>query len=345
MKIGQIFRSFAILSLNLLFSYGAFAGEAVKILNYNLGLLSVPIVGDQVPIVSERAKVLIEELPARLQANDTDLAVFQELWNDNHARALTQQLSDQGYLTFRPSERVHLAYGNGIVIAAKKKFKFLHGPFFIPFQQQAGIQKLTKHGFTISLIQAEGGSPFIWVGAHTQNISTQNGFSTKPDEYYAHWKQMEQLGRTIDSWIQSYPYPVLLAGDFNVGPDYAQSLYWNVTQLEGFKNHSESALSPFQRPMTWDKDNPLVKFGLFPDEDSALIDHILSRDGAQKKWRSQSVRVTFFESHQIPASHSCYNKSFRQKTYSQPTNSYVSPLSDHYAIEGIFELTDALTQP
>lgn len=312
--------------------------ERIKVLSYNVGLFTAPIVGDQVPVVEERAKKLIEILPVDVIAKNVDVGFFLELWNDRHATDLGRALKSKDYTVFRPTDRVPGAYGSGLLLALKKNYRMVYGPLFVGYTQQAGIQKLTRHGMVFALLETPNGKRFVLAGTHTQAVSTKDGKSTNPGEYFAIEEQVKQLKKLLDIWTYKQTYPALLVGDFNVGPNFVDSIFEQVMNLPGMVNHSVNASAPWGNAYTWDKQNPLVKFGLFPNDNTALIDHIFTSDGIKEEWSEIKTEVVYYDSYQLPATESKSNKKFREKTLSPATNSYVTPLSDHYGLEGEFEL-------
>jgi len=90
---------------------------------------------------------------------------------------------------------------------------------------------------------------------------------------------MSQAVRSGRCWLPDPgmgTIPALLMGDFNVGPGYVDDAYRAIASDS--VRETGATLQPQAPLITWDPQNPLVKYGNYPNEPPAKIDHVfLSR--------------------------------------------------------------------
>ena len=109
--------------------------------------------------------------------------------------------------------------------------------------------------------------------------------------------------------------PVLFAGDLNVGPGLGEENFEVIAKDLKLKN-AFLELHPFEKQkkdallVSWDRLNPLVKNGKYPNDPSALIDHVLYRNAKNGSFTPKSCSIEERD-----------NASGLQ-----------APLSDHYAV-------------
>jgi hypothetical protein len=319
--------------LGILFAlvFGAIghAAEPVNVVTYNLGLLAVPIVGDQVPLVEARAEKAIQVIPDFLVAHHTDIAFFQELWNEKHANLMKHKLESLGYEVYRPADRFPGAFGNGLLLALRKPFRFASVARFTGYRRQSGIQNFTRHGIIAAHIVTAEQNDFWFFGTHTQAITTKNGIPTVSDEVQTLYDQIYQYQSVIDAYTVKDNLPALAMGDYNVGEGSGDKIYSRLATIPYLKS-LDSTLTQAQE-VTWDAKNPLVVHGLFKDERSALIDHIFTKDGSQKYWFADKVEVAFKEVQRLRNVGVCNAKKLKD-LYDVNTGTYKAPLSDHYGV-------------
>jgi len=105
------------------------------------------------------------------------------------------------------------------------------------------------------------------------------------------------------------------------------SVYNSFSGLEGLRESGE-ALDSVPSLVTWDPGNPLVKYGGYPNEPPAKIDHVFLLDGGGARWTPTAVRVVMNEAQPGLA------LTPRGSAEQIPT-----PLSDHYAFLAELDLS------
>jgi len=120
---------------------------------------------------------------------------------------------------------------------------------------------------------------------------------------------------------------VLLLGDFNVGPGYVDAAWKRIVGGDGLRDSVDVAQGD-PHMVTWDPQNPLVKYGGYPGEPAARIDHILVKDGGGGRWTVRSTRVLMKEP--VPG------LVFTPRGASAAVE---VPLSDHYAFAADLDLS------
>jgi len=208
-----------------------------------------------------------------------------------------------------------------MLIAIRQNLHLIKRKFF-PFRAAASTDYFAAKGVLVTHLVSSEGTRFLCVGTHMQSITTRNGVPQKTVEVRAHTDQIKQLNTILDQESEGRMIPVVLLGDFNVGPGYAEDNFSLISQscdlTEAYMNYR-----PVDFEHTWDVRNPLVKAGWNSLEPSALIDHCFVRPGKKLFWKMTAGKLAMKEGYSF---------------LSQEIGNYVSPLSDHYALLTDLEL-------
>ena len=174
-----------------------------------------------------------------------------------------------------------------------------------------------------------GGARFVLLATHTVALDTDQG--TPVDEKQVAAVKVQAL-RILSLLEQASPggaLPALVVGDFNVGPRYADASYRLVADAPGVVEAGAVA-APAEAFVTWDPANPLVRFGGYPNEPAAKIDHVFVRNGTAARWTVVKAAVVFT----APVD----GLSFAPSRGAEPVP---APLSDHYGFLADLELETA----
>lgn len=307
--------------------------EDLKILTYNVGLLSAHLYGDIVPLVKERARLLPKVLKPFLEKEKVDLVLLQEVWDDRHRDALVKLFSTAGYQTRCPKQKPlllgrHLQYGSGLMLTVPSNVK-IHRWDFYPFDTHAGwAASLARQGILAAKLEGPAKIPFIVLGVHMQAFDTQGGTRVDPAELAAFQDQARQINATLKQWSLNGKYPVILLGDFNIGPGYVDLEYRRFLA----PNFRMKNLMTRSTAISWDKNNYLVRHGTYPNE-HLLADHIFVRDSLHHlgRWTPLGARIVFKETYPISVT-LCYSGGMAPGM--PVTIHYTTPLSDHYGVLG-----------
>lgn len=284
----------------------------ISFLTYNLGLLRVPVLKDQVPMVKARAKVLPKSLVRRVKEQNLDFVMLQEVWDESHADAIAQEFTELGYTVVRPKNRVRFFFGNGLLLAVSPRFHVTSWVFH-PYRKASFPVSLSLNGILqayISRAEIPGKNEFIVMGTHSQPIgSNSQGKNNQGSAVRALRAQLKQLSDLVNDRSAKTALPIVVLGDLNCGEDFGGDLFPKFL--------ADSGLTESRMPLgtagltTWDRNNPLVKHGVFPEDVSSGIDHVLFRG----PWTPVSSSLEFEES---------YPGLFK--------DGEAVPLSDHYGV-------------
>ncbi len=318
----RTFASVLFVSLVIAFSAGA---ADLKVATYNVGLLKV-FGSDYVPLVDRRAAAAPAELARYASASQPDVILLEEVWRDAYARDIERALAPLGYATVYPPVHTILGLSSGLLLAVKAPIRILDWSF-APFTRTTLVDSFARKGVLQATLETADGTRLAFVGTHTVALDTDNGIPKDKSQVDAHAAQAEQVLSAIRSRSAAGSLPVLVLGDFNVGPGYADQAYRRIADAPGIEDVAV-AVSPSSPPITWDPGNPLVKYGSYPNEPPATIDHVFVRGGGSLAWKASAVRLVFQDPVQgielVP---------------SKGAAGIPSPLSDHYGLEAELELS------
>lgn len=270
------------------------ASTSFKVMTYNLGLLSIPFKGDAVKFVAERAKKLPAALAKKADDDKLDLIVLQEVWEKDHAEKIAEALKD--FTAFRPGpEKNFLNFGHGLMLFARDKSFKITKKEYIGFRELSPLEKVgTAKGFLATVlapVKAEENA-FVFLTSHMQVLMKldKDGAPTVKEEAAAQAAQIEQLVEIGFKFSDKGDLPVLFAGDTNCGPTIGKANY----ELFAKMKYTNAVLEKNKEtPLTWDKENPLVKSGEFKDDPSDLIDHVLYTNGKKRSFKTESCQLAF----------------------------------------------------
>ena len=301
----------------------------LRVLTYNLGLLRV-FGSDFVPAVKARAAIAPREIARFASAQSPDLIVLQEIWKSSQAKAITEALAPLGYEVVRPKGCTLVGKEGGLLVAIRRPLRVVNWSF-TPFGKSTFVDSLARKGVLLATLEnpAAGGTRFVLLATHTVALDTDQG--TPVDEKQVAAVKVQAL-RILSLLEQASPggaLPALVVGDFNVGPRYADASYRLVADAPGVVEAGAVA-APAEAFVTWDPANPLVRFGGYPNEPAAKIDHVFVRNGTAARWTVVKAAVVFT----APVD----GFSFAPSRGAEPVP---APLSDHYGFLADLELETA----
>jgi endonuclease/exonuclease/phosphatase family metal-dependent hydrolase len=307
-------------------SVASVAAEPIRVLTYNVGLLKV-FGSDKVPIVDARAKLAPAELARYAAQDDPTVILLEEIWQDSYARDIAGVFAGLGYASVQPDVHTIVGLNSGLLLLVKRPFAVVEWKF-TPFARTTFIDSFARKGVLEAVIEdTTTAARFALIGTHTVAVDTNNGTPRDRAQVDAVMAQAAQIVKALESRSAGGSMPVLALGDFNVGPGYADAAYRAIADTRGLREAGE-AMFPGAPLVTWDPGNPLVKFGGYPEEPAAKIDHIFFRDGASLSWTPVSARVVL-------------TGTVEALRVSPPKGgpAVASPLSDHYGFMAELELS------
>jgi endonuclease/exonuclease/phosphatase family metal-dependent hydrolase len=269
------------------------AAAPLKVLTFNLGLLRV--VGfDFVPTVRDRAKAAPREIARFARERSPDLIVLEEVWKNAHAAAITEALAPLGYDVVRPKGCTVVGKEGGLLVAVKQPLKIASWSFSA-FGKSTFIDSLGHKGVLRAVIENPGdGARFALLATHTVAVDTDQGTPIDEKQVAALATQLRHVLSMLEQASSAGSTAALVVGDFNVGPGYADASYRLIADAPGVREAGAVA-APGEAFVTWDPANPLVKYGRYPDEPAAKIDHVFVRDGTTVRWQISRASVVFTE--------------------------------------------------
>jgi hypothetical protein len=154
---------------------------------------------------------------------------------------------------------------------------------FKTFRKTTFIDGMAKKGILRVVLVAPDGTRFALLGTHTIAVDTVDGVPKPGNQLKAMLAQMKEISEAADDLSEDGALPLLLLGDFNAGQGYVEDAYRILSDDPAFKD-SFTAGGGTGLLATWDQENPLVKFGNYPNEPTARIDIAFLRDGGGKAW-------------------------------------------------------------
>lgn len=286
-------RLLAIVAAIGILSAQAASAASYRVLTYNLGLLKV-LGSNLVPMVDARAAVAPRELARFARDSSPQIIVLEEVWNDRHAKAIVDALEPLGYSAVRPVERGLLGLTSGLLLLLQSPLRVLDWRF-TRFTRNTFMDSFSRKGVLEATLEdpSDGGARIALVAAHTVALDTSNGTPKDKGQVDAFNAQADQILSALRNRSEGGMIPALLVGDFNVGPGYADAEYRRIADSVGLVEVGAS-LSP-QPLITWDPGNPLVKYGRYPAEPPAKIDHVFMQNGASGIWKAIDARLAFTE--------------------------------------------------
>lgn len=225
----------------------------MKLLTFNTGLLEVavgPVRFDPVP----KLKARIQALPKNIIDTGADVVCLQEVYRQKDSDMLQQLRKNYPHIYRSPHKNI--MKNTGLCIMSKYAFRLVEELDF----RASGVEKIVAKG-AVKIELTEG--PFagtIVVNSHFP----YGGFTSNSQTNWHTIKKRNQNIEYTHRHVGSETQNVLIAGDFNFGPDIAEDNYRNMLSL-GYENISNGAI-------TWDVENPLNL--MFPLSVSQSIDHI-----------------------------------------------------------------------
>lgn len=304
------------------------AADPFTVLTYNLGLLRVAG-SDYVPIVRERSAAAPAELARFVRERSPDVVVLQEVWTERDAVAVTTALRPLGYAVVRPKGNTVIGKEGGLLVAARAPLAIASWSF-TPFGKSTFVDSMARKGVLTAVLERPGdGLRLALAATHTVALDTDQGTPIDDKQVAAVASQIATIVEALASTSADGALPALIVGDFNVGPGYADASYRLLADQPRVREAGAVAAIG-ERLVTWDPDNPLVKYGRYPREPAAKIDHVFFRDG--EAWRLAPTRVEVVFTAPVPGLSLVPAKG----AAAMPT-----PLSDHYGLLASFELLRA----
>ena len=255
--------------------------------------------------------------------------MLQEIWTNRQAVAITRALAPLGYAVVRPRGCTLIGKEGGLLVAVRAPLRVAEWSF-TPFGKSTFMDSLARKGILTAIVENPAdGARFALLATHTVALDTDNGTPVDPKQVAALDSQMQRIRSALEKASMSGSIPALVVGDFNVGPGYGDASYRLIADLPGLREAGAVA-APGEPLVTWDPGNPLVRFGRYPNEPAAKIDHVFFRDGGSWRWSANRVEVVFTAS--------VDGLSLVPSKGAAPV---ATPLSDHYGLFAAFELATA----
>jgi len=259
----------------------------LTVLTYNLGLLRV-LGSDYVPLVEQRARLAPAALADFARENSPDIVLLEEVWNDAYADGITRELAPLGYAAIQPKIHSILGLNSGLLLLVRAPLQVIEWRFR-PFARTTFTDSFARKGvLEATLMDPRPGLRFALVGTHTVALDTINGQPKDQGQVAAITAQVQQIRLALSERSEKGRVPALLLGDFNVGPGYADAVYRSI--LAADLTEAGASLHPDAPLITWDPANPLVRFGKYPDEPAAKIDHVFLLNGESGAWQAIEAR-------------------------------------------------------
>lgn len=256
------------------------------VLTYNVGLLRVRVLGatfnEPVPCVNER----LQALPGVLAASNADVITLQEIYDREHRMWLVHELRKHyPYASFVQDDGL-IRVSNGLLTLSRGPQeepifeRFRHAPF--------GEQRLANKGFLSCVVQTNS---FGFVRIFNVHLASGGilGYTVNPKHVHSRGKQLEQLIRAVRERREE---KVLVAGDFNAGPEASPENY-RAMLAEGYLDAYAEANVRRGPLVTWDPQNPLSIDGTQRKAPAQRVDHVFIPPFAARTFHVERADIVF----------------------------------------------------
>ena len=237
--------------------------QRYTVLTYNTGLLRV-LGKDMVPVVPARARIVARELAAFVAAATPDIILLEEAWKNSTASAIAKALTPLGYTSIRPRGCNPFCLGSGLLVLLREPLRVVDWDF-AAFTKRPGLEVVSAKGVFTSVVEdpSAGGARFALVGTHMTALDTIDGEPKDKGQLDAFLSQAAQVVAALDSVSGGGTLPVILLGDFNVGPGYADAGYRAITGAAASPRRASSSF-PAPRSSRGTLPIPLSAWGGIP---------------------------------------------------------------------------------
>jgi len=240
--------------------------DPLTIAIYNVALLRVRVFGatfnEPVPFVTER----FNALPAIIASARADIVMLQEIYETEHRLRLAIELRRVlPYAAFEPHSSL-IRVSDGLMTLSRFPVtrpifeRFTHAPF--------GEQRLANKGFLTCDVETPNVGILRVVNVHTASGGIL-GYTVNPKHVHSRGKQIEQLRQRVETFRGD---KVLVAGDFNTGPESSPQNYRDLLAAGYLDAYAEAQVR--RGPLvTWDPQNPLTIDGPHRNAPAQRVDH------------------------------------------------------------------------
>lgn len=244
---------------------------SIRVLTYNVGLLSVSLLGkkffEPAPYVKERLK----RLPDALLSLMPDVVALQEIYDRKQKDWLTQSLTKSLPYFIQGRSAIGPWLGDGLMLFSRYK---ISRSKLITFAARPHLTErlFSSKGFLVAEVHLDTDLSLIIANTHT----TAGGVGQHPEwpqVEAARQKQMSQLCGFLDKEFRSHAQ--IIVGDLNAGPEASPRDY-RLLLDRGFVDANVVA-NGGAAGITWDPANPLNDSGPHNMCPKQRIDHVLIR--------------------------------------------------------------------
>ena len=279
-----------------------------SILTINTALQDIQILGHSVyrPIAYIRQR--LSELVIQIRKLDPDIVCLQELFHHNLQHKFYQLLEDRfPYACGFARKGLKFRLGNELITLSKFPVK---NSVFIRFDDAALEEKIfTSKGFFKMTVEIPGSGDFQLINFHM----TAGGLRLHPENPVMETIRSSQIQQVIGHSLPAMP--AILAGDLNAGPGASKKNYDEMINA-GFTDTFAVANG---NGISWDPDNPLIKWHGEYHLPPQRVDHIFINQPAEKIIKPSSAKIVM------------------DHAGIRLTNGKKIPVSDHYGVLVTFE--------
>ncbi|MCW8344805.1 hypothetical protein MD535_02040 [Vibrio sp. ZSDZ65] len=272
-----------------------------NLISYNTHLFYKTAVAKIIGSLTFHDKARLEGIIERLRSSQSDMVMLSEVWSTTSQKAIIQALKDK-YPHHISDGNGPFSMGSGLLLLSSKPIdENNHG--FVAFKDSSGEDALSNKGFIFAIIEIENGRRVRFIFSHTQADTESHDYRNVRNE------QFKQIEAFINGWYSSLP--LIITGDLNV-PGHSTE---HSEMMHIFNQTTDSWLDlhPKLDGYTYDPTTNALARRFGGDEPSARLDY-------------------FLEEKLLPLSMSVITD-WNINIKGVPT-----PLSDHYPIEGVFQL-------
>lgn len=226
----------------------------LRVLTFNVGLMRLRVGGLTVfenPVgVDRRAPLVLTRIRDTCRAERVDIVCIQECYEQDHRDMLKVALRPE--YPFMATSHFHTWMNSGIITFSKHPILSFRR---VPHSRQCGYERVFgDRAMLVTRIAPDGDleNPVLVVNAHLSSGCPDDTVEMMAIRH----EQISDIDRTIESERADAFEPVIVAGDFNCGPQVCPRNYAEMVRL-GWVDAWVAANGTGAQGITWNKSNSL----------------------------------------------------------------------------------------
>ncbi len=262
--------------------------KKIKILTFNTGLFRLRFWGIDWLKTTDFVEERLRQMPTELLNTDADVIALQEVFNAKHQLYLIQTLQEAyPYHCFTPQKWIKL--NAGLMIFSKYP---ISNVVYTPLRDTRPVDEMLVacKGILSCYLNLQDIGNLHIINIHP----TSGGFLYQQADNLIVKVRNNQINQAYQLANQSSSIPSVILGDFNAGPEIAESNYQNLLNknfIDAYAAHCEATQQIAQ--ITWDAHITLNRRGTHANSCSQRIDHLYISPTFKNMFQIDNIKVVF----------------------------------------------------